>query len=121
MGQVTDRAMVSWWLAEYEAAWRGPGTEGPAGASPPPAPPRPPPTTQRAAICRTRAAALFPGVPAAVTSNGRAERPRTTGTACVAVRWWLGRGRGQRVHRAWLGGQAGRLERGQQPARDCCR
>ncbi len=26
--QVTDRAMVSRWLAGYEAAWRTPGTEG---------------------------------------------------------------------------------------------
>ena len=28
MGQMTDRAMVSRWLAGYEAAWRAPGTEG---------------------------------------------------------------------------------------------
>jgi ketosteroid isomerase-like protein len=28
MMQVTDRAMVSRWLAGYEAAWRAPGTEG---------------------------------------------------------------------------------------------
>jgi ketosteroid isomerase-like protein len=27
MGQMTDRAAVSRWLAEYEAAWRAPGTE----------------------------------------------------------------------------------------------
>ena len=26
MGQMTDRAMVSRWLAGYEAAWRAPGT-----------------------------------------------------------------------------------------------
>jgi hypothetical protein len=26
MGQMTDRAAVSRWLAEYEAAWRTPGT-----------------------------------------------------------------------------------------------
>ena len=25
---MTDRAMVSRWLAGYEAAWRAPGTEG---------------------------------------------------------------------------------------------
>jgi ketosteroid isomerase-like protein len=31
MMQVTDRAMVSRWLAGYEAAWRAPGTEGLAG------------------------------------------------------------------------------------------
>ena len=31
MKQVTDRAMVSRWLAGYEAAWRAPGTEGLAG------------------------------------------------------------------------------------------
>jgi ketosteroid isomerase-like protein len=31
MKQVTDRAMVSQWLAGYEAAWRAPGTEGLAG------------------------------------------------------------------------------------------
>jgi ketosteroid isomerase-like protein len=31
MGQMTDRAMVSRWLAEYEAAWRAPGTESLAG------------------------------------------------------------------------------------------
>jgi ketosteroid isomerase-like protein len=28
IGQVTDGAMVSRWLAGYEAAWRAPGTEG---------------------------------------------------------------------------------------------
>jgi SnoaL-like domain len=28
IGQMTDRAMVSRWLAGYEAAWRAPGTEG---------------------------------------------------------------------------------------------
>ncbi len=28
MGQLTDRAVVSRWLAEYEAAWRAPGIEG---------------------------------------------------------------------------------------------
>ena len=28
---MTDRAMVSQWLADYEAAWRAPGTEGLAG------------------------------------------------------------------------------------------
>ena len=28
MGQVTDRVMVSRWLAGYEAAWRAPGTDG---------------------------------------------------------------------------------------------
>lgn len=28
MGQMTDRAMVSRWLAGYEAAWRAPGTDG---------------------------------------------------------------------------------------------
>lgn len=28
---MTDRAMVSRWLACYEAAWRAPGTEGLAG------------------------------------------------------------------------------------------
>ena len=28
MGQMTDRAMVSRWLAGYEAAWRAPGTGG---------------------------------------------------------------------------------------------
>src|SRR6202012_537331 len=27
-GRMTDRAQVSRWLAEYEAAWRGPGTGG---------------------------------------------------------------------------------------------
>jgi ketosteroid isomerase-like protein len=27
MGQVTDRVMVSRWLAGYEAAWRAPGSE----------------------------------------------------------------------------------------------
>jgi SnoaL-like protein len=27
MRQMTDRMMVSWWLAEYETAWRTPGTE----------------------------------------------------------------------------------------------
>jgi ketosteroid isomerase-like protein len=26
MGQMTDRAMVTRWLADYEAAWRAPGT-----------------------------------------------------------------------------------------------
>ena len=31
MKQVIDRAMVSRWLAGYEAAWRAPGTEGLAG------------------------------------------------------------------------------------------
>ena len=31
MMQVIDRAMVSRWLAGYEAAWRAPGTEGLAG------------------------------------------------------------------------------------------
>jgi hypothetical protein len=30
-GLVTDRAMVSWWLAGYEAAWRSPGTASLAG------------------------------------------------------------------------------------------
>jgi hypothetical protein len=30
-GQVTDRAMVSRWLAGYEATWRAPGTDSPAG------------------------------------------------------------------------------------------
>jgi len=30
-GHMTDRAMVSQWLAGYEAAWRAPGTEGLAG------------------------------------------------------------------------------------------
>ncbi len=28
MGQVTDRVTVSRWLADYEAAWRAPGTDG---------------------------------------------------------------------------------------------
>jgi ketosteroid isomerase-like protein len=28
MRQMTDRAMVTRWLADYEAAWRAPGTEG---------------------------------------------------------------------------------------------
>ena len=28
IGQMTDRAMVSRWLAGYEAAWRAPGTAG---------------------------------------------------------------------------------------------
>ena len=28
MRQMTDRIMVSRWLADYEAAWRTPGTEG---------------------------------------------------------------------------------------------
>jgi hypothetical protein len=28
MGQMTDRVIVSRWLAGYEAAWRAPGTEG---------------------------------------------------------------------------------------------
>jgi hypothetical protein len=37
-------------------------------------------------MCRTRSAASAAGSPAAVTSNGRAEDPRTTGTAWVAVR-----------------------------------
>jgi ketosteroid isomerase-like protein len=27
MGQMTDRAIVSGWLARYESAWRSPGTE----------------------------------------------------------------------------------------------
>ena len=31
MGQMTDRAAISRWLAGYEAAWRTPGTEGLAG------------------------------------------------------------------------------------------
>jgi ketosteroid isomerase-like protein len=31
MKQMTDRAMVSRWLARYEAAWQTPGTEGLAG------------------------------------------------------------------------------------------
>jgi ketosteroid isomerase-like protein len=31
IGQVTDRATVSRWLAGYEAAWRAPGTDGLAG------------------------------------------------------------------------------------------
>ena len=31
MGQVIDRALVTRWLAGYEAAWRSPGTEGLAG------------------------------------------------------------------------------------------
>ncbi len=31
MGQMTDRAAVSRWLAGYEAAWRAPGTEDLAG------------------------------------------------------------------------------------------
>jgi membrane protein len=31
MKQMTDRATVSRWVAEYEAAWRAPGTEGLAG------------------------------------------------------------------------------------------
>jgi ketosteroid isomerase-like protein len=31
MKQVTDRATVSRWLADYEAAWRAPGTESLAG------------------------------------------------------------------------------------------
>ncbi len=28
MGQVTDRVTVSRWLADYEGAWRAPGTDG---------------------------------------------------------------------------------------------
>ena len=34
----------------------------------------------------TRSAAASRGIPAVVTNNGRAEVPRSTGTACVAVR-----------------------------------
>ena len=37
-------------------------------------------------MCRTRSAASAWGIPAAVTYNGRAEAPRSTGTAWVAVR-----------------------------------
>jgi hypothetical protein len=40
----------------------------------------------RSAMRRTRSAASALGIPAAVTNNGRAEDPRTTGTAWVAVR-----------------------------------
>ena len=38
------------------------------------------------AMSRTRSAASVMGIPAAVTNSGRAEDPRTTGTAWVAVR-----------------------------------
>ncbi len=31
IGQMTDRATISRWLADYEAAWRAPGTEDLAG------------------------------------------------------------------------------------------
>jgi hypothetical protein len=40
----------------------------------------------RPAMSRTRSAASVAGIPAAVTNSGRAEDPRTTGTAWVAVR-----------------------------------
>jgi hypothetical protein len=40
----------------------------------------------RPAMCRTRSAASAAGIPAAVTNSGRAEDPRMTGTAWVAVR-----------------------------------
>ncbi len=40
----------------------------------------------RPAMCRTRFAAPPAGIPAAVTSSGRTEDPRRTGTAWVAVR-----------------------------------
>ena len=40
----------------------------------------------RPAMRRTRSAASAAGIPAAVTNSGRAEDPRTTGTAWVAVR-----------------------------------
>jgi len=39
----------------------------------------------RPAMCQTRSAASAAGIPAAVTSNGRAGDPRTTGTAWGAV------------------------------------